>query len=76
MIDCKMKEVLERTEKTLCDHLVDLNDQVDQVGHIQNPMVLDGIKDVVKSLKYIKEIKAGCDFVAVNMAANAAPGAA
>lgn len=68
----KMKEVLERTEKTLCDHLEDLNDQIDQVGHIQDPMVLDGIKDVVKSLKCIKEIKAGCVIAAESTAATAA----
>ena len=69
MID-GMKEVLERTEKTLRAHLTDLNDQVDQVGRIQDPMVLDGIKDCVKSLKCIKEIKVGCSVVAVKTAAS------
>lgn len=52
-----MKAVLERTEKTLCRHLEDLNDQVDQDGgRIKDHMVLDGIKDVLKSVRCLKEI--------------------
>ena len=57
MIDERMKEALERTEKTLCRHLEDLNDQVDQDGgRIKNHMVLDGVKDCAKALKDIKKI--------------------
>lgn len=53
----KMKEVLERTEKTLCRHLEDLNDEVEQEGgRIKDHMVLDGIKDCLKSLKCLKEL--------------------
>ena len=53
----RMKAVLERTEKTLCRHLEDLNDQVDQDGgRIKDHMVLDGIKDVLKSVHYLMEI--------------------
>ena len=55
----RMKAVLERTEKTLCRHLEDLNDQVEQDGgRIKDHMVLDGIKDSVKSLRCIKELMA------------------
>ena len=57
MIDERMKEALERTKKTLCRHLEDLNDQVDQDGgRIKDHMVLDGLKDCVKALKDIKKI--------------------
>ena len=53
----RMKAVLERTEKTLCRHLEDLNYQVDQDGgRIKDHMVLDGIKDVLKSVHYLMEI--------------------
>lgn len=53
----RMKAVLERTEKTLCRHLEDLNDQVDQDGgRIKDHMVLDGIKDVLKSVRCLTEI--------------------
>ena len=53
----RVKMVLERTEKTLCRHLEDLNDQVEQDGgRIKNHMVLDGIKDSVKTLYRIKEL--------------------
>lgn len=53
----RMKAVLERTEKTLCRHLEDLNDQVDQDGgRIKDHMVLDGIKDVLKSVRCLAEI--------------------
>lgn len=59
MMDERMKEALERTQKTLCRHLEDLNDQVDQDGgRIKDHMVLDGIKDSVKSLRCIKELMA------------------
>ena len=53
----RMKAVLERTEKTLCRHLEDLNDQVDQDGgRIKDHMVLDGLKDCAKTLRCIKEL--------------------
>lgn len=53
----RMKAVLERTEKTLCRHLEDLNDQIDQDGgRIKDHMVLDGIKDVLKSVRCLTEI--------------------
>ena len=56
----KMKEVLERTEKTLCRHLEDLNDEVEQEGgRIKDHMVLDGIKDCLKSVKCLSEIMKG-----------------
>lgn len=56
----RMKNVLERTEKTLCRHLEDLNDEVDQNGgRIKDHMVLDGIKDCLKSVKYLSEIMKG-----------------
>ena len=59
MMDERMKEALERTQKTLCRHLEDLNDQVEQDGgRIKDHMVLDGIKDSVKSLRCIKEFMA------------------
>lgn len=59
MMDERMKEALERTQKTLCRHLEDLNDQVDQDGgRIKDHVVLDGIKDSVKSLHCIKELMA------------------
>lgn len=56
----RMKAVLERAEKTLCRHLEDLNDQVDQDGgRIKDHMVLDGIKDVLKSVRCLMEIMPG-----------------
>lgn len=71
----KMIEVLKRTENTLCSHLVDLNDQVELEGHIKDPMVLDGIKDSVKSLKCIKELLGGnSETAAAKIASKLAPG--
>lgn len=56
----RMKAVLERTEKTLCRHLEDLNDQVDQDGgRIKDHMTLDGIKDVLKSARCLMELMSG-----------------
>ena len=56
----RMKAVLERTEKTLCRHLEDLNDQVDQDGgRIKDHMVLDGLKDCAKTLRCIRELMGG-----------------
>lgn len=73
----RMKAVLERTEKTLCRHLEDLNDQVDQDGgRIKDHMVLDGIKDVLKSVRCLTEIMpVNGDTVAVKAAPKTATGA-
>lgn len=75
-MDERMKEALERTQKTLCRHLEDLNDQVDQDGgRIKDHMVLDGIKDSVKSLHCIKELMAeGAEAPTAKTAAKTAPG--
>ena len=61
----RMKNVLERTEETLCRHLEDLNDQVEQDGgRIKDHMALDGIKDCLESLRCKKEIMGGADTAA------------
>ena len=72
----RMKAVLERTEKTLCRHLEDLNDQVEQDGgRIKDHMVLDGIKDVLKSVRCLMEIMPGnSESTAVKAAAKTVPG--
>lgn len=58
----RMKAVLERTEKKLCRHLEDLNDQVDQDGgRIKDHMILDGIKDCLESIKCRNEIVGDAD---------------
>ena len=59
MMDERMKAVLERTKKTLCRHLEDINDQVDvNNGRIKDHMVLDGIKDSLKSVRCCLELEA------------------
>ena len=71
----RMKAVLERTEKTLCRHLEDLNDQVDQDGgRIKDHMVLDGIKDVLKSVWCLKEIMPGNGELMATKASKTIPG--
>ena len=72
----RMKAVLERTEKTLCRHLEDLNDQVDQDGgRIKDHMVLDGIKDVLKSVRCLMELMSvNGDTVAAKAAPKTATG--
>lgn len=73
----RVKMVLERTEKTLCRHLEDLNDQVEQDGgRIKDHIVLDGIKDSVKTLYRIKELMdhGNGETVASKMAAKTMPG--
>lgn len=73
----RVKMVLERTEKTLCRHLEDLNDQVEQDGgRIKDHMVLDGIKDSVKTLRCIKELmgNGNGEAVAYKTAAKTMPG--
>jgi hypothetical protein len=76
MMDERMKEVLERTKKTLCRHLEDLNDQVEQDGgRIKDHMVLDGIKDSVKTLRCLKELMAdGNGEAAAKTAVKTVPG--
>lgn len=59
MMDERMKKVLERTKETLVRHLEDLNDQVDvNNGRIKDHMVLDGIKDSLKSVRCCLELVA------------------
>lgn len=72
----RMKAVLERTEKTLCRHLEDLNDQIDQDGgRIKDHMVLDGIKDVLKGVRCLTEIMSvNGDTVAAKAAPKTATG--
>lgn len=46
---------LESTENVLYCHLQDLNDEVEQSGgHVRDHMIIDGYKDVVKTLKNLK----------------------
>lgn len=59
MMDERMKKVLERTKETLTRHLEDLNDQVDvNNGRIKDHMILDGIKDSLKSVRCCLELVA------------------
>lgn len=59
MMDERMKKVLDRTKETLTRHLEDLNDQVDvNNGRIKDHMVLDGIKDSIKSVRCCLELVA------------------
>lgn len=59
MMDERMKKVLERTKETLTRHLEDLNDQVDvNNGRINDHIVLDGIKDSLKSVRCCLELEA------------------
>lgn len=62
MMDARMKEALCRTKKHLVRHLEDLNDEIDQAdGRIKDHMVLDGLKDCVKTLCRIKELMGGAE---------------
>ncbi|MBR2060070.1 MAG: hypothetical protein IKB97_05800 [Bacteroidaceae bacterium] len=59
MMEERLKKVLERTNETLTRHLEDLNDQVDvNNGRIKDHMVLDGIKDSLKSVRCCIELEA------------------
>lgn len=59
MMTERMKMAIERTEKTLCRHLEDLNDQIDaNGGRISDHMALDGIKDSLKSVRCCYELMA------------------
>lgn len=61
-MDARMKEVIERTQRTIVRHLEDLNDQVEQNGgRIKDHMVLDGIKDSLKSLHCVHNLLGGSD---------------
>ena len=49
------KTTMERTERNILAHLKSLNDEIDgNGGEIRDHMVLDGIKDCLKCLKYLK----------------------
>ena len=51
MMNAREKEALMRTHEHLVRHLEDLNDEIDHNGgRINDHMVLDGIKDSVKTL--------------------------
>ena len=62
MMEARMKEALCRTKKHLVRHLEDLNDEIDQDdGRIKDHMVVDGLKDCVKTLVRIKELMGGAE---------------
>lgn len=62
MMDARMKEALCRTKKHLVRHLEDLNDEIEQAdGRIKDHMVVDGLKDCVKTLVRIKELMGGAE---------------
>lgn len=50
------KKTLERTERALCMHLDVLDEQIERAeGDVKDHMVIDGVKDAVKSIKNIQE---------------------
>lgn len=54
-----MKFTLECTEKLLCRHLEDLCNEVEENGgHVKDHMIIDGVKDCLKSLKCLKVLGA------------------
>lgn len=56
-MDERKKTALMRTDEHLVRHLEDLNDEIDRAdGRIKDHMVLDGIKDAVKTLHCIGEM--------------------
>ena len=56
MMDERTMEALARTWKHLVRHLEDLNDEVDQAdGRIKDHMVVDGMKDCVRTIRCIRE---------------------
>ena len=60
MMDERTTEALARTWKHLVRHLEDLNDEVDQAdGRIKDHMVVDGMKDCVKTIRCIRELVGG-----------------
>lgn len=50
------KQLMERTENVLHRHLDDLVSEAEKDGGIRKHMTLDGIKDVLKCLRYIGEM--------------------
>ena len=56
-MDERMKAALERTDMHLVRHLEDLNDEVDREnGRIKDHMIVDGMKDAVKTMHCIHEM--------------------
>jgi hypothetical protein len=56
MMTEKTKETLERTERALCMHLDVLDGEIERAGgDVKNHMVIDGVKDAVKSIRNIHE---------------------
>lgn len=52
------EELFERTKCTLLRHLQDLNDQAEaEGGRIRDPEVLDGLKDCVRTLRWLREME-------------------
>jgi len=52
----KTKETLERTERALCMHLDVLDGEIERAaGDVKDHMVIDGVKDAVKSIMNINE---------------------
>ena len=50
------KKTLERTECALCMHLNVLDEQIEMAeGDVKDHMVIDGVKDAVKSIRNIHE---------------------
>ena len=57
MMNARMKEALTRTKKHLVRHLEDINDEIDMDnGRIKDHMLLDGIKDSVKTLACLEKL--------------------
>lgn len=72
MMNARTREALMRTHEHLVRHLEDLNDQIDVDGdRIKDHMVLDGLKDCVKTLCRLHEML-GEDKADVATAENAA----
>lgn len=51
------KKTLERTEMALCMHLEVLDEEIERAnGDVKDHMIIDGVKDAVKSIKNIQEM--------------------
>lgn len=51
------KKTLERTEMALCMHLEVLDEEIERAnGDVKDHIIIDGVKDAVKSIKNIHEI--------------------
>lgn len=56
MMTEKTKKTLERTEMALCMHLEVLDEEIERAnGDVKDHMIIDGVKDAVKSIKNIQE---------------------